>query len=126
MGITNWLKNHKPIDFKWMIIFVLIYMLIKRTLALLILVLVGVATYPTNIDYKPIFEKAGNTIGAAYETAMTGLYESGLRIGESLYPNNLLICKLINYSITLILFVAIVCSVVYVINVIMYQKGVKK
>lgn len=127
MELTNWLKNHKPIDFdfKWFIIFILIFMLIKRTLILLIFVFNGIAAYPTKIDYKPIFEKAGNTIGAAYETAMTGLYESGFRIGELLYPHNLLICKLISYSIILILFVVIVWFVVYFINTIMYKKGVK-
>jgi len=125
MGITNWLKTHKPIDWKWILIFVLIFQSIKRTLVWIFIVLTGVATYPSQIDYKPIFERAGGNIGNAYETALNRLYESGLRIGESLYPNNMLVCKLINYSMMLVLVSIIFLMVIHIINIIMYNKKQK-
>jgi len=125
MGITNWLKTHKPIDWKWIAIFILFFELVKKKLVWLILVFAGIASYPNQIDYKPIMAKAGDTIGIAYETAMTKLYEIGLRIGESLYPNNILVCKLINYSMMLVLVSIIFLMVIYIINVIMYNKKQK-
>jgi len=122
MHITNWLKTHKPIDWKWIAIFILLFELAKRKLVLLILIFAGIASYPNQIDYKPIMAKAGDTIGTAYETAMTKLYEIGLKFGESLYPHNILACQIINYSMILILFSIIFFIVTYIINVIMYKK----
>ena len=121
MGITNWLKTHKPIDFKLFIIIGLIFMLLKRTLVWLSLVMVGIAAYPKQIDYKIIFEKAGNTIGVAYEKAMIQLYEAGFRIGEQWYPQNVILVRTIYFSISIAIIVFVVFIIVYFINVIMYK-----
>jgi len=121
MDIINWLKNHKPPDYRLIIIFMLGLMLIRKEMMLFVIVLAGMSVYPNQIDYKPIMEKAGNTIGNAYEVGMTKLFEAGMRLGESTYPYNITILKLINYAIFFIAIIGVSYCVVLIVNYMMYK-----
>ena len=84
MKLIEWLKTHKPLDFRYIIIICLLLKIFYRDLIWFTMLLVGFTSYPSKIDYIPIFEKAGNKIASAYTSAMTKLYEAGFNLGESL------------------------------------------
>lgn len=123
--IINWFKYHKPVDWKWMIIIILLIELFKARVALFFMFILGFVTYPHEIDYKPIFQRAGDRIGEVYNAAMIKLYEAGINLGSQLHPHNVWLGMLINYGIVAIMITLIFCLLVYIVNVIVYKKGKK-
>ncbi len=123
--IIKWFKTHKPISWKDSLIILLLIHLFRDKFFFLWLFLWGFVTYPNKINYTPIFEKAGTKIGDAYTKAMTKIFESGLNLGDSLYPHNLWMGNLIFYVIAIISVFLLIMIIFWIINQCMYDKKIK-
>lgn len=126
--IINWLKSPKPItlDWKWIIIIILLFYVGADYLFLFGLLLIGCASYPHEIDVTPIFEKVGNAIGNMYTMLMSAMYEVGFTIGEITYPYNTWIVNALLWSLRLILIFLILWLIVKLINGIMFNINKKE
>ena len=73
--MIKWFKTHKPSDWRYVIIIFLLFQIFQRDIMWFMILSMGFVSYPNEIDYVPIFERAGDKIATAYTTAMTKLYE---------------------------------------------------
>lgn len=124
--ISKWLKNHKPLDYKWIIIIFLLIKLLKADLIWFIFFMVGFVSYPSEIDHIPIIQKAGERISEIYTNAMIKIYDFGFSLGESLYPHNSWISSVFIYGLWTIISLLIIGFVIWLINSIMYYRHMKK
>jgi len=123
--MIKWFKTHKPSDWRYVIIIFLLFQIFQRDIMWFMILSMGFVSYPNEIDYVPIFERAGDKIATAYTTAMTKLYEIGFNLAESFYPHNIWIVKIVSYGLKVIIITLVVCVLVWLVNSIMYERDKK-
>jgi len=126
--MIKWIKTHKPLNWKAIMIFFLLFQLLKDFIKGFMwfqMFLLGFITYPNEIDYVPILEKAGDRIGTAYTSAMTRVYENGFNLAGLLYPHNFWIGNTVIYGSMILIIILMVCVFVWTAHSIMYKKKKK-
>ncbi len=120
--IIKWMKNHEPLDWKLIIIIILLIHILKKDLVWFVMIIAGMTSYGYDVDYQPIIDDGSVKIADAYNSAMTTLFELGLKWGETLHPHNLIVVKIINFFIIALVISITLYMLFLIIHMFVYKR----
>jgi len=106
------------IDWKWILIF---YLLIKKSglikgISYVALALAGISSYPNFVFSEKLYSDLSQKVATTFLDAFRNVYTAGFNWGETIYPYNVLIAKIIGYLIQVFSWTLIVLLFLFVIT----------